>query len=745
MSDDEDFVDLSDRIGRRNCTFLDKECLDKNGTCSTSGRNLSTGSGDGKEGKNMEDKDAAVGGREVQQLDVAYLTASQHMVPTPPSSDSLDWLDDIEPSQTQQTASKRRSGCREEGRREVEEYDVENILEGVFVTPKVPLCRRTSRLFTSGNSKNEISSMTTSTPRRGIIKSQNEGSEDESVPHSVSMDLFDGLSSKDIFDDFSVSGLQAAPTCTSDQHVPAASAGEKNSSPTPQDCGELNGFDDMDDIDISVIAESDFEKDWNEETAETEADINLPVTSSPSVDFKSSGGNFFSEQDSTFQLNMGKRLTKKRVINAYLDSPSPDSEVKRSKKSQPHQLHVALEEERHPGITKEFPVILDSSIEEDDDFVLPKHKPTTRRRLVQSKSERTIPVANTDFIEEEAECGELEGSEEEGYSQEDLYDTEDSFINDNSMLTQHNHCKDGKLKSKKVGACDIQPVPVSPLENLRDDVFTRRRYHAGKSRYRMVFSQRYKLLHHYMAKADGGSTHERLKAEGSKRRDEWGDLSGSEAEEVNLLEEEEDDDWDEISKSLLEEEFENELSSEDVITNQCKKEKGKDVCVARGRKRARFFSDSEDDMGELCRTKIEDLPTRIKETVEKDSVDSSEELLEKEIKKHDEKNVRKIFDISQYRDVIISPELLVVSEFSVYFYYLLPRKCYHYVCYHRMLKEKQLLICFLLNLTSGLLWLIARKTNLPARHLEPSQHFSQTSNSHDFVNQLVHVCQHFLF
>ena len=802
MSDDEDFIESSDKIGRRNRTL--KECLDKNGGCSTSDSNLSTGADHWQECRNMEDKDvveedavegedAVVKEGEAVELDELHLAASQHIVPKPPSIDSLDWLDDIEPTQAQRTASQKqkiprsRVYGRTEGKRQNME-DEELVEENFdFVTPKAHPCQRASRLFASVDYNKEVSNVTTSTPRRHIFGSpHNENPEDQNITHSVSMDLFDGLSSKDIFDDFSVSGLRTVPINISNSHGPAESAGEqkntsnshgpaesageqKNSSLVPAAGVELGGFDNMDNIDISVIAESDFERDWDEEAGETDAGINL-LPSSPSVECRSTGGNFSSEQDSSFQLNVAKRKRKKGVINAFLESPSSDSEVKKSR-TYAYKSPVASDQDMQPGESKEFPLRLDTSADDDDDdddddnFIrVVRQKPTARQKLIQSEAKRSIP--ETDFVEKEAECEEPEGSDEESFSQEeDVYDAEDSFINDNSMLTQYEHCKDGKQKHKKVGSYGKQPALFSPLESRRDDIFTRRKYHAGKSRFRMVFSQRYKLLHHYMAKADGGSTCERLKTEEGKQRDECGSLSGSEAEEVHLLEEEEDE-WEELSKSML---IEDELSSEEVISN-CRKEGRRNVCIARDRKRARFFSDSEDEVGELCRMKMKDLATRkeenveqknveqeivetveqeiveqdtveqeIVETVEQGTVDSSEELFEEETNGPDKKSIIKYFDASQYRDVLISPSLLVRDSCSLFL-----GSCVTFICMcvcfvlflmNRKSKENQLFICFLRSLMSGLKWMIVMRMNLPARVVLNKLIMS---TYHDFICQSIH-------
>ena len=214
------------------------------------------------------------------------------------------------------------------------------------------------------------------------------------------------------------------------------------------------------------------------------------------------------------------------------------------------------------------------SDDDDDDFLIQplmkrikgrtcpeEYRP--RLLITDSRREETyidkIEECNN-FIEEEAEevdtdsAGQpvCKGVESE-YSNE--YDYDDSFINDNSVLTQHVNT-----------AATTHNIAKSPLNMgavyrrslmSPDTLFTSKRHGHG-NKYKLVLSPRYKILNHYIEKADLNVSSETKRSQ--QRRRQKHD-SGSEAEEIYMARDEPelvDSEEDEMSQgfSLLEEEEE---------------------------------------------------------------------------------------------------------------------------------------------------------------------------------------------
>ena len=214
------------------------------------------------------------------------------------------------------------------------------------------------------------------------------------------------------------------------------------------------------------------------------------------------------------------------------------------------------------------------SDDDDDDFMVQplmkrikgrtcpeEYRP--RLLITDSRREETyidkIEECNN-FIEEEAEevdtdsAGQpvCKGVESE-YSNE--YDYDDSFINDNSVLTQHVNT-----------AATTHNIAKSPLNMgavyrrslmSPDTLFTSKRHGHG-NKYKLVLSPRYKILNHYIEKADLNVSSETKRLQ--QRRRQKHD-SGSEAEEIYMARDEPelvDSEEDEMSQgfSLLEEEEE---------------------------------------------------------------------------------------------------------------------------------------------------------------------------------------------
>ena len=679
---DGDIVDYEDAAG----AIAELEHIDCEDAAGTVAELEHIDSGDGGNGDGADDL-----------RPVNYVTASQHMVPKPPGLDSLDWLDDLEPSQTRKSVSKSSTtrGMGEEREKEEQVCKMIDVDGGIeerefnFVTPKAPPCRRASRLFPSRTPTRGISKISTSTPRKHPCMSPlSAASEDQNNPHCDSMDLFEGLSSKDIFDDFSVSGLQNEPANTSGRQsnikegmedmMSTESKFPHVNSTLPINCGELEENDVIvNNFDISMIAESDLELNWDEEKnddAEVTTALGSPAVPLPPASPEENAV----EQDSSYQLNVGTKQRKRRKVIRFLESPSPENShlnarMKRRDEVSSSFIRSPAIAEQDLGLrgTKDFPVMLESSDEED--FQIPKQKTKKQQSIGQrAKRPKTTRTAADEFVDEQAQvssgCEEPELSEEGDCDVEDLYDMEDSFINDNSMLTQYiSHSN--KSQKNRIKAHSSR-YAASPLDSQRDDVFTRRKCHAARSRYRMVFSQRYKLLHHYMNEVDGGDTYDRLKQQGIQRRQERAGHSDSEADEVDMAYEgeEEEEDWNDLSRSLLEDE--GELSCESVAVDKGSV-KVRRLGANSEHKRARFMSESDEDKMEQSRQEEREFPggvTARKVTVDRTVREGSEELFDEE--STEQEKMLKFVDLSQFSDVLISPSLLVSCKLFGFYHFV---------------------------------------------------------------------------
>ena len=140
--------------------------------------------------------------------------------------------------------------------------------------------------------------------------------------------------------------------------------------------------------------------------------------------------------------------------------------------------------------------------EGDDDFYM---QPLRKRLLLardpfDSDSEDNMgEVKGADgFIDEEAELSEGYSSPDEPLDQTDHeYDYDDSFINDNSVLTQHVPAgQSGNSRNVPADKMDVY------LRSLRtpDKLFASKKSSSG-NKFRLVLSQRYELLNKYMKKA----------------------------------------------------------------------------------------------------------------------------------------------------------------------------------------------------------------------------------------------------
>ena len=696
-----------------------------------------------------------------------YFTASQHVIPRPPLADSFSWLDEIEPSQTEMNYSplscSPKDGIergKEGGKgRMVEPASEKEEHNFQFITPSSPPSRRQSRIFTTSTPNHFASKLSTSTQRRKMSDSPlRVASENKTDTYHESIDLFDDLSMRDIFDEFSVSGLQGMQehvasgkkTCgigkKEGENVMLVESGDIAIMPRDMDLekeeemamGEKrlagsNEFVDDHSVGVSVIAESDVEQldDEDQTKAATEVENCYPLVTA-SLD-PADGFCEVVQHDNSYPLHVGRRRKRCKMVQ-FLESPSPngsfvekdkEEKIKRrrvdentedvstisSNLAQPSaSAAIADKRELRCSGYKKFPVVLDSSEEDGDDMPMMKRLYRNRRTFAKRRKMTFDSDVATDggwdrkvceFVEEEAQVSspeeEKEGSFEVEEGSGDNYDMEDSFINDNSMLTQYTpNRKNCKIYTRSGNECHStcelnDPYPIC---SQRDEVFARRKCHAARSRYRMAFSQRYHLLHHYMDKVDGTEANSGQKRQRKQRKnvvDRSCDSSGSEAEEVNVAYGEEE--WDELASSLIdaeevdvtygEEEWDDLsgllLEAEECALSKfdCVSEPGGGIIAIcgdksdggegrvdgkRGRgggykRKAGFLSDSEEDLEKFgeCVRRSEMNPANYTKNCDNRLAANLEAS---HIEEEREKEVQFV-DISRFRNIVISPSLLV--------------------------------------------------------------------------------------
>lgn len=609
-------------------------------------------------------------------------------------------------------------------------YDSQSGGEFNFATPKLPL---------SSVHRSKLRPSKYSTPAVEHDSLRNSGAVINETPvknDMGSIDLFEDLSAHALFDDFSTSGIEVVGVSKSsllpsahinlvesiaDSH-PSASINKLTEHSDKQT--DVIVFSDSDDdfgMDVHVIKESDLDQDDNDSCIEDDgtSTVNNPLrpggpptcphANEYSLTSKRSATT--SNEDSFLQVHRKCRKRPRSSRNAFLQSPTSPSDSKQSSKLSPGSKEnvpykQAAKElspnskclhsrKMKPKVTFEW----DSS---DDEFALPLSK-----RIAQSKSSKfhTKPplskrsdsslinrtslkkktvTKGSEFLEEEADWSSDGAPDESDSDQSDggdlnEYDGEDSFINDNSMLTQISPTQRVARSSKisKVQA-NSNNFYLQSLMSPDDHLFAGKRRGCG-NKYRMVFSQRHELLNHYINKAgfkvaEGCRTKRRRKTtdekhylDGDKDLFET-DSSSSEAEEVNVHYGEE-----ELSQS-----FGHETCSDPSVISvneSCHEEtpeKKMKPCIKRKRKAA-FLSDS--DM---------DISARVAES--KTAKRINESMNERNSKPHSAKGETNVINDSKRPmstctlgratiptgdDVIISPSLLVSRvQFITYCMYM---------------------------------------------------------------------------
>lgn len=286
------------------------------------------------------------------------------------------------------------------------------------------------------------------------------------------------------------------------------------------------------DNDVHMIEESDYEDNIESETNnESVSKLSTNAIKTPLKEDSLSEDSF---------LNVVRKCRKRPLKSrpAFFRSPSTVSPIT-------YEGRPPVPSETPVRCTKRQRVTFDND-SSDDDFI--ERPLRVKRRIKQPPGDQpALQRANNDFIEEEAEVSDEDGPPTQtDYSEQFLnsYDHEDSFINDNSMLTQmspsQRFVKTPKRKKTKMSKSEANSnnLYIRSLMSPEDHRFAGQRKGYG-SKYRMVFSQRHELLNHYIDKA-GFKVHQDDKKK-SRKRDcnklSDSDLfiaesSGSEAEEV---------------------------------------------------------------------------------------------------------------------------------------------------------------------------------------------------------------------
>ena len=489
------------------------------------------------EGDLLEVPDSPSGGDEgsnLQPNDRGFLTNSQHVVPKAPSIDSLDWLDEIEPSQISTPrvtpASKRE---REKGGSEF-----------CFATPKLPPSLRKARPPLPHATPpvkplpNPTAPVTHATPPVTPIRAVNS-------KNSESIDLFSDLSSTALFDDFSLSfqrgpntnpprspahteeqpNMQQLSNITPDFNPRLERGPHKSTSPhlKNQDIASPAAMEDncleLDEEMITAIAESDLDDEPVSPKTETRN-----CHSAPSEPVSTS------YLEDSFLLTHGRGHKKSRKGVEFLRSPTGASCSSVSPHSKENKVtFINLSDEALDTLTvsgkenqprQKYPkrvvgkVVCVDSESSDDEFQAPllrkvKKQTVTFSAKTQDKSpdweQKEMRGGQVHgFVEDEAELssdGHCEASADEEMEEDsNCYDFEDSFINDASMLTQVSPTQ--RPAGATRGAHPAAHMGDVYRRSLMspDTLFAGQRRRMG-NQYRMVFSQRHRLLNHYINKA----------------------------------------------------------------------------------------------------------------------------------------------------------------------------------------------------------------------------------------------------
>ena len=540
-------------------------------------------------------------------------TASQHVVPRAPSLDSLDWLDEMEPSQLPSSLVSKDSNLSSQQHLTTSSKQLPNEEEFQFITPKAPPSSRRSRIQSS-------TPITSTSCRKRMLSPL----DDKLLQDTV--DVFRDLPASAVDDDFSDTSFLSL----SKQEVDGRNEGRSRrlasvaTRVNPQQMSILEASEVMERECVVIDSDSDEDKDSNGARVMLERKKSLTNVQDTS----------YTSDDSFLQVHGGRKKRPCKAVNHLLESPatpptmsganqsanvSPGSKEngKLVKKSDGEWL--STKQARKKDVSKKVTRFDLSYSSDEDQFDLPvlqrikrKGKGVSKRpdsssgsTAVNERNRRTRPRKRKlldGFVEEEASCDE-EGGEtdpEQSHQLQDSgeYDMEDSFINDNSMLTQVSPSQRERVKSKsyKSANCVEGNMYLRSLMSPEDNLFGGRR--GGNNQFRMVFSQRHQILNHYINKAGFNVADSAKRSSRPKRRRNDSvndDDSLSEAEEVNRLYGDEDCPELSQSQSPCDNDFSSSRTSSCVSVERGGVEGATPLAATSRKRRPRFLSDSDHD------------------------------------------------------------------------------------------------------------------------------------------------------
>ena len=331
--------------------------------------------------------------------------ALQHTIPRPPSCDSLDWLDDIQPSQISTPLPSRSSST------SANPHSPPHASRDFqFAFPHTPPSSRKSKTPF-------VTPLTTPPHRKPERNRQPVGDRETSTTNEVSahfesMDLFNDISSAVLFDDFSDVGTSQT---AQEQSVKAVQGEVEEKEVAVVEAGEGGSIDDA--LNITSIPESEDDGEEGEEIQE-----NGDEKGGMEVHCDSQNGDVSEE---SLIGGCGQRRRKFARPDFLLTQAPP--------KSPP--ISPTASSGTAPGSGN------------DEDFLLEPLSRRLRKRGVFVEREREsgeagrkkVRLEPEEYLDKEAELsgeGEESGEEEEVERGADEYNMEDSFINDNSILTQ---------------------------------------------------------------------------------------------------------------------------------------------------------------------------------------------------------------------------------------------------------------------------------------------------------------------
>ena len=427
------------------------------------------------EGKNVAEEVAEKSLQEAspalvnEDNDRGSLLFSQHAIPRAPSAESLDWLDNIEPSQISTPLPSSR--LRSSPRRQEDSAD-----SFQFVIPRTPPRGKTPVVTPLTAPLPSLRDRSTARARK-IRTPQSADSIDlfsdtHSPRNNESVDLFADLSSGVLFEDFSDISMSHNPGPHREDPMAEAGSPDRSDSVKIVSCRSGRKSSHVRwDHDVTCIPDSEDEagEGGGEKVQERDIEQNseqeeISKDSADSDSEEVTGGEVHVSslsEDSFIAVHGRRRARCARPAFLLTQAPPPDVCLVSSDSSSSVATGVGQAVRR--SRRREAVTVLEDSSDEDE-FVAPlrrlkkggsrdeglERERASRDGWLSRREKSTASNAvrehgkrkneEFEFLDEEAELSQEGGGqnsegcgEEEG---EDSYDMEDSFINDNSVLTQ---------------------------------------------------------------------------------------------------------------------------------------------------------------------------------------------------------------------------------------------------------------------------------------------------------------------